>query len=231
MIEINLLPREYRKRATPFSLDRKWMYIAGAVCLIMAMLVGLTYHKKHQLAKLDKKIESVRKQRMALNEDIKLIDGLTELKQKLLTRMNAIEELDGNRGMWVSILEDLASRVPEMMWLTAFAEEAPQAQKSAKRKPRRTAAAAAEDSVEAKPVEKITRIEGFAYTLNSIASFIVSIMKSDYLEDVSLAYARQETIGEIAAYSFKIECKINRDAWLRDNYQPEKTLTSPLAEK
>jgi Tfp pilus assembly protein PilN len=230
MIEVNLLPREYRKRATPFHLDRKWMYVGGAVCIVFLILVGLTYQKKHQITELDKKITSVRKQRMALNEDIKLIDGLTELKQKLLTRMNAIEELDGNRGMWVSILEDLASRVPEMMWLTGFAEEAPKEDKSKKRKPR-GGINTAQDSLPAKPVEKVTRIEGFAYTLNSIASFIVSMMKSDYLEDVSLAYARQENVGEISAYNFKIECKINRDAWLRENYQPEKTFTSPLADK
>ena len=94
MIEVNLLPREYRKRATPFHFDKKLMYAGGAVAVVFLLLVGVTIYKQHSINTLDKKIVSIEKQRKALDKDIRLIDNLTDLKQKLLTRMAGIETLD-----------------------------------------------------------------------------------------------------------------------------------------
>jgi len=233
MIEINLLPKEYRKRATPFHFDKKWIYTGAAVVMVFLLLAGLTVYKKHSITKLDDKIASVKKQRMALQKDIRLIDDLTVLKQNLLTRMSAIENLDRNRGMWVSIMEDLSTRIPELLWVTKMVEEKPEQPKASKRRPRgRTKDQAEADSVQvAEPTRRKAYIEGFAYTLNSVASFLVNIMKSDYFLDVELAYARQENVQDIAAYNFRINCVVDYEAWLRNDYQPEKNFSSPLAEQ
>ncbi len=233
MIEINLLPKEYRKRATPFHFNKKWIYAGAAVVFVFLLLAGLTIYKKHSITSLDEKIASVKKQRLALSKDIKLIDDLTDLKQKLLTRMTAIENLDKNRGMWVSIMEDLSNRVPELLWLTKLVEQKPEQPKPTKRRPRgRTQQEAEADSVQvAEPTKKQAYIEGYAYTLNSIASFLVNVMKSDYFLDVELAYAKQENVKDIAAYNFRINCVVDYEAWLRYDYQPEKSFSSPLAEQ
>jgi Tfp pilus assembly protein PilN len=234
MIEINLLPREYRKRSNPLHFDKKWIYVGSAVVVMFALLFGLTFLKTHNIAKLEKKIASIQKQRTALDKDIRLIDNLTDLKQKLLTRMTAIEKLDKTRGMWVSILEDLNTRVPEMLWLTDIKEEQPVVVKAKnKRAPKKSKPKndVKVDSTTVAPKKKTTTIEGYAYTLSSIASFLVSMVKSDYFEDIKLTYARQEALENIAAYDFKINCVINYDAWLEEKYQPENIMTSPLAKQ
>jgi len=231
MIEINLLPKELRKRAHPFHFDKKWVYGAAAVGFLFVVLFGVTFLKKHKISQLENKITTVQKQRKALEKDIRLIDGLTDIKQKLLTRMSAIEQLDQNRGMWVTILEDFSSRIPEMLWVTDFAEETPKVDKKKDRKPTRNRSGMQEekDTIEV-PVKRITKVEGYAYTLNSIASFMVGLMKSDFFQDVQLTFARQEKVEDISAYKYRINCVVNYDVWLSKEYQPEKTLSSPLAE-
>jgi Tfp pilus assembly protein PilN len=234
MIEINLLPKEYRRRATPLHFDKKWIYAGAAVCVVFLLLAGMTFYKKHTINDLDKKIVSVQKQRRALDKDIKLIDGLTDLKQKLLTRLSAIEKLDVNRGMWVAILEDLSTRIPELLWLTSVSEEDPLKKQATQRKkanPKNLGQMEA-DTVEVKlPSKRPAVIEGYAYTLNSIASFLVGIMKSEFFDDIELAYARQEEFQNLAAYNFKINCVVDYDAWLKEEYQPEVSVSSPLADQ
>jgi len=233
MIEVNLLPKEYRKRATPFHFDKKLMYAGGAVAVVFLLLVSFTIYKKHSINTLDKKIVSIERQRKALDKDIRLIDNLTDLKQKLLTRMAGIETLDRSRGMWVSILEDLSSRVPELLWLTDISDEKPKEVKANQRKPikdRKKNKDKDEAEEKAAPKKQITNVEGYAYTLNSIASFFIGMMKSEYFDDVELAYAKQEKLDEVSAYKFKISCVVDQQSWLNENFQPEQTLTSPLAE-
>jgi Tfp pilus assembly protein PilN len=234
MIEINLLPKEYRRRATPLHFNKKWIYAGAAVCLVFLLLSGLTFYKKHTIKELDQKIVSVQKQRMALNKDIKLIDGLTDLKQKLLTRLSAIEKLDVNRGMWVAIMEDLSTRIPELLWLTNVSEQSPKKEAANNRKkmnPKNLGQQEADTTEVKLPSKRPAVIEGYAYTLNSIASFLVGIMKSDYFDDIELAYARQEAIQQLAAYNFRINCVVDYDAWLKEEYQPEVNVSSPLADQ
>lgn len=234
MIQINLLPKEYRRRVRPFQFDKKWIYATAAVGLVFALLFSLTIYKKHKISTLNKKIVSVQRQRRALEKDIKLIDGLTELKQKLMTRMTAIENLDKNRGMWVSIMEDLSTHIPELLWLTGVSEEQPKAEKNRSKKPTKAnikkSAEAEADSTAVAPRKKATNIDGYAYTLNSVASFMVGLMKSDYFKDIELAYAKQESMENIAAYNFRITCVIDYEVWMNETYQPENTMPSPLAE-
>jgi len=202
--------------------------------MVFVLLAGMTFYKKQMIKNMDKKIASAQRERISLEKDIKLIDGLTDLKQKLLTRLSAIEKLDMNRGMWVTIMEDLSSRVPELLWLTNVSEEDLQKKMAQERKAGnpRNLGQAAQDTVEVTlPSRRPAVIEGYAYTLNSIASFLVGVMKSEYFDDIELAYARQENIEDLAAYNFKINCVVDYDAWLKEEYQPEVSVSSPLADQ
>ncbi|NIP43544.1 MAG: PilN domain-containing protein [candidate division Zixibacteria bacterium] len=234
MIEINLLPKEYRRRATPLHFNKKWLYAGAAVCLVFVLLAGMTFYKQQMIRNMDKKIVAAQKERMSLQKDIKLIDNLTNLKQNLLTRLSAIEKLDMDRGMWVAIMEDLSSRVPELLWLTNVSEEDLRQKAAEQRKANnpRNLGQAVQDTVEFQmPSRRPAVIEGYAYTLNSIASFLVGVMKSEYFDDIELAYARQENVEDLDAYNFKINCVVDYDAWLKEEYQPEVSVSSPLADQ
>ena len=98
MIEVNLLPKEYRKRATTFRFDKRVIYSAIGAGAIVLLLVAVTFQQNYQLSSLDQNIAKASAEKLSLQEDIKLIDGLTELKEKIILRMKAIEKLDRYRS-------------------------------------------------------------------------------------------------------------------------------------
>jgi Tfp pilus assembly protein PilN len=236
MIEINLLPKEYRKRARTFHLEKKAVYAAIGALGIVVLFAVVTFYQHYQLSSLDEKIALANSQRMRLQEDIKVIDGLTELKEKILVRMESIERLDRHRAVWVDVMQDLNQRIPDYMWLTRVAEMRgdPKAKLAAKAKniPGQQAADTVPQVAEfvfAKPVP--TEIEGYAFTLSSIASFLVGLTKSDYFDNISLAFAKQEEVTGINAYKFKVGCDLVFDRALDKSAPLEDVSVPTIAEK
>jgi len=235
MIEINLLPKEHRKRARTFHLEKKSIYVAAGVASVVLLFAVVTFYQHYQLSSLDEKMALANTQRMRLQEDIRLIDGLTELKEKILTRMESIERLDRHRAVWVDVLQDLNQRVPDFLWLTRVAEIRENARaKAAKAKqvPGQQAAdtiAHVAEFVFAKPVP--TEMEGYAFTLSSIASFLVGLTKSDYFENINLSFAKQEDVTGINAYKFKVGCDLVFQRALDKSAPIEDVWVPTIAEK
>lgn len=234
MIEINLLPKEYRKRARTFHLEKKSVYVVAGVVGIVLLFAVVTFYQHYQLSSLDEKIALANTQRLRLQEDIRLIDGLTELKEKILTRMESIERLDRHRAVWVDVLQDLNQRVPDFLWLTRVAEIREDAR--AKAKPKQVPGQQAVDTIPqvaefvfAKPVP--TEMEGYAFTLSSIASFLVGLTKSDYFENIDLSFAKQEDVTGINAYKFKVGCDLVFQRALDKSAPIEDVWVPTIAEK
>ncbi len=234
MIEVNLLPKEYRKRATTFRFDKRVIYSAIGAGVIVLLLAAVTFHQKYQLSSLDQNIAKASAEKLRLQDDIKLIDGLTELKEKIILRMEAIEKLDRYRSTWVNVLQDLNVRVPDFLWLTRVAgsEEVGGVQPV----PRNVPGQEAVDTTQTKefimfekPVPTV--IEGYAFTLNSVASLLVGLMKSDYFDNINLALAKEEEVTGISAYKFRLKCDLVFDKAL-DQMEPMKDVWSPtIAER
>jgi Tfp pilus assembly protein PilN len=150
---------------------------------------------------------------------------LTEVKGKILARVDAIEKLDHRRNFYINMLEDLDSRIPEYLWMTGFTETPGGPPPGASNEPARstpgnTATAAPKDSVPANPGIGTASVEGYAFSLNAIGTFIISMMKSDFFHNVRLDRAKAEDIGNVTAYSFKLTCQINYDAHMAtDEYE------------
>jgi Tfp pilus assembly protein PilN len=227
MIEINLLPKEYKKRTNVLSFDKKALYIGIAAAALVVVMGGLTFYQSTQLSRLNKLITKARMEENRYKKDIAVIDALTEVKAKILARVDAIEKLDHRRTFYISLLEDLNSRLPEYLWMTGFTEmpagSAPQggAQPGGKSQPGNATKPAAAPAQAATPTEQPAiagpntgnvQIEGFAFSLNSIGSFIIGLMKSDFFRNVKLDRAVAEDVGTVTAYNFKVSCEINYDA-------------------
>ena len=65
MIEINLLPKGYRKKAVSLSFGKTGFYAVAAAAGIILMLLAVTVYQKSQLASLDENIQKA-KQRAAM---------------------------------------------------------------------------------------------------------------------------------------------------------------------
>ena len=199
MIEINLLPKEYLKRSFDFSLGKTGVYvIAGAVGVVL-MLIGVTIYQLHQLETLDSNIERARERAAMLQKDIQLVEALEDVKQKITRRMAAVEKLDRNRSVWVRILEDLSADIPEFVWLHRL-DEVTQGSTAVKDT---TKAAVVSDQV------KQAELEGHAFTLNSVANFMINLMRSDYFDNVELVSTNEVELEGHKAYNFLVKCDMH----------------------
>jgi len=196
-IEINLLPRELRKKNQVITIDKSITYLAAVVVALVLLFVTISVLQNIRLKSLDGKIEEAQKRTDQLRANIELVDALTQVKDKILQRMSAIETLDRSRSVWVRVMEDLSKRVPEYLWLSLLKEE--DSGIVSKTDSVKSTQAAPPES----PVRKVT-IEGYSYSLNSLAAFLIQLMQSQYFKNMDLQYVKKADVKEIKTYNFQL---------------------------
>ncbi len=223
MIEINLLPKDYLKGGRAISFGKMGLYaVAGAAAMIV-MMVALAFYQMRQLDNLQTNIERANERASMLQKDIRVVDALTDVKEKINRRMRAVERLDRHRSVWVRILENVAADVPEFVWLAAFKEKPDEGADKAKTgslsntlsqgtsQPAKPAAPVDLRGQDTLPAFRPVEIEGYSYTLNSLAAFMIALMRSDFFDRVELVKS-EETIfpgGDEKAYNFIVSCNVH----------------------
>lgn len=118
MTRINLLPwRETHRIET-----NKEFYVAMGLCMCLAGAVGFAGFKY-----VDEQVnfQTQRNQRLnseiaMLQEELKEIKELEETKNNLLARMEIIQQLQGQRPQIVHTFHEIASRLPDGIYLTSM---------------------------------------------------------------------------------------------------------------
>lgn len=205
MIEINLLPKELRKRKGLFTLKKNTAYLLGAGGVLILLLIFITIIQGVRTQGLNRKIAEAQKRKEELKESIRLVDALGELKNKILQRLSAIESLDKDRSTWIEIMEDLSSRVPDYLWLTTFKENPPVVPSAAEAQTTATQEGTV-DTLKQVPsaLGKTVTIEGYSFSLNSLATFMINLMRSEYFKNVELGYIKLAELEKQKAYSFQL---------------------------
>lgn len=211
MIEINLLPKQYLKSSRSFSFGKTGLYAAAAAAGVVLMLVGISFYQIYQLGRLESDIEKARARAAVLQKDIQIVDALTQVKGKIAERMEAVEKLDRNRSAWVRVLEDVARDVPEFVWLGVFREMPLDVKSAAADKTRKTPAdTTAQMASNGPPSMRQVEIEGYAFTLNALAAFMINLMRSDYFDEVELVSTEEKKFQEKEkAYNFRLGCNVH----------------------
>lgn len=215
MIEINLLPKNYLKGSRTISLGKVGMYVIAAAAGVVLMLAGITLYQVYQLRSLETNIQRANQRAAMLQRDIKLVDALTDVKQKVQERMSAVERLDRHRSVWVRIMEDIASDVPEFVWLAVYKEQAiaAPAKETTKttNKNNQAKQKQANEPAAALPDVRQVEIEGYAFTLNALASFMINMMRSDYFDEVELVSTKETKFNtdKEKAYNFVVSCNVH----------------------
>jgi len=200
MININLLPKQFSKRSGGFSLGKHGVYTIIAGIGVLLMFGAVTGWQLYKIDELEGQMQIARARTIQLEKDIRLVDALMDIKVKITNRLEAVERLDRHRSAWVKILEDLSKDVPDFIWLSRFTEIE---QKNAAADS--TASRSAILASEVKPAE----IEGFGFTLNALASFMIKLMRSDYFDEIDLVNTEEFTFGKQKAYNFKLSCNVH----------------------
>lgn len=215
MIEINLLPKDLRKGKGVFTFKKNTAYLLGAGGVILVLLIFISILQGVKLRTLNHKIADGQKRKEELKESIRLVDALGELKTKILQRLSAIEALDRDRSTWVDIMEDLDSRVPDYLWLSSFKEVPPPAAPPAAPVTQNPEGEMADTLRKAQaptqppPVlgRKVT-IEGYTFSLNSLATFMINLMRSSYFKNIELSYVKLAELEKQKAYSFQLTSEL-----------------------
>jgi Tfp pilus assembly protein PilN len=196
MIEINLLPKELKKKGRGFAFDKSLIYLGTLAGILIALFVVVSIFQSLKLKALNKRIAEAKKRTEELRKTIELVDALTDVKDKIMRRMSAIEILDKNRATWIYVLEDLSQRVPDYLWLSLLKEEGvPEPQAGGK----------ADTSRQTTSVPTPTRkmsIEGYTYSVNSLALFLIQLTKSDYFKNVELKFIKKSEMEKQKTFSF-----------------------------
>ncbi len=210
MIEINLLPKKYRKSDSGFKLGKvEVLSIAAAAAIVLAM-AGITWYQVKQVATLERDITEAQKRTQQLSSDIRLVDGLLDMKQKIAERMQAVERLDRHRGVWVRIMEDLTQRVPDFVWLAEIKEVVDDKTKKVKTTTAWNGQIVTDTTASTKKAPEVDpnvhpmEIQGYSFTLNALASFMIKLMRSNYFTDVDLVYAKESVLDKKRAFEFKL---------------------------
>lgn len=198
MIQINLLPKEFRKKTGSLSIGKTGYYAIGAVAGVILTIAAISFFQMAQLRELDEKMEIAKFRTQQLRKDIAVVDALIDVKEKIVKRMEAIDKLDQHRTVWVRILEDVSRRIPEFMWLSVFNEEGTKAPVSD-----------TTSKAQAQPTTRPVKIEGYAFTLNSLANFMIKIMRSNFFSDIEMASTEEVQFQEQKAYTFKINATLH----------------------
>ncbi len=206
MIEINLLPKELRKRGRTFTLGKSTLYLLGGGAAIIALMILMTTFQSLKLKNLDKRIMEAERKREQLRENIQMVDAIGQLKTNILKRMAAIENLDKNRSTWIEVLQDLSDRVPEYVWLSSF-KETHQALPAVEKTPPDQAKASldtlAQVAQEQAFVSQVT-IDGYSHSINNLAILMINLMRSDYFKNIELNFVKAEALKNQKIFTFQL---------------------------
>jgi Tfp pilus assembly protein PilN len=219
MIQINLLPREMRKATGRAALGKTGYYAIGAAAAVILMIAGVTFFQAFQLTDLGQKMEVARFRTEQLQKDIAVVDALIDVKAKIMQRMDAVNRLDRHRTVWVRILEDVSQRVPEFTWLGLLKETEPKkvvaaapatgANKPATAADNQPTVAEEIPAAGSQPLTRPVEIEGFAFTLNSLANFMINLMQSHFFSDVEMASVEEVQFEKQKAYAYKLTATLH----------------------
>ena len=211
MIEVNLLPKDYRKGGRGLSLGKSGIYIMAAAAGVVVVLIAITFYQMSQLSDLKTKIEQANQRASLLRQDIRLVDALMDVKQKIHDRIDAVEKLDRHRSAWVRILEDVSRNTPEFVWLDKF-EEVEQGKLAAKNdkegKQKDKNDEAVEEPAE-NPSVRPVKVCGYAFTLNALAATMIKMMRSDYFDNVELIESKDTVYAGEKAYKFELSANVH----------------------
>lgn len=203
MIEINLLPKDLQRKGFSFKLDKNIVLVlSGCVAVLGAMYLYSFVFQAQKYANLEKQLQISKAESARYAPEIAKIDEISTKKEQILARMSSIQVLDKNREYWVTLMQDLSGRVPEYVWLTAV-----------KQAPANTPPAAGAQNVQPPPAQaqvavSKSSIEGYSFSLNALATFLIRLKKSDMFDNVEIASIKLQQMDKANAYNFRLTCDL-----------------------
>lgn len=176
MTRINLLPwREERRQ----ELKRQFFVILFGMALIGAGCVYLVeLNVQGQIENQRKRNDFVASETKKLDAQIKEIEELKKKRERLVERMNVIQDLQGNRPVIVHVFDQMAKTIPDGVFYKSVSAQG----------------------------DKFT-IQGLAEANNRVSNLMRNLNSSPMFENPSLSNVTAEERGDEVWSSFSLSVK------------------------
>lgn len=173
MIRINLLPvREARRKA---DLRQQMMMIGASAIASLVLAVGAHQVVRAQVSATNRRIEQLNVQLAQFKPQQEQVDAYKAKKADIEQKLQVIERLERSRSGPVHILDELASRTPERVWLTTMV--------------------ASGGTIE---------LKGMSLDNELVAQFLTDLNASPYFANVELKETELQTVEALKLNTFRI---------------------------
>ncbi len=177
MISINLLPvREAKKRETEL---KQVLVIGGVLGGTLLLIIAIHLVIVGRISSVNSQVQTTQAE---IDELSKVIGNVAEYKKSkadIEEKLSIIKTLDANRGGPVRVLDEIASRLPEKVWLTRLNES-----------------------------NGSLSLEGLSIDNETIAAYMTKLEESPYFENVELERSELEVGGPVKLNRFTISCSV-----------------------
>lgn len=189
LIEINLLPAEYRIHRRTIKLQREVVY---PILLLLICAVAFTFWSfglSFEVSRLKNEINALDR-RIQQNKPIQNeINALRNNKNIIQEKIRALERISVNKEKWVSLMEIISGNLPRYSWLTSVKEQ--------------------------NSMPPVLHIEGQTYSFPDVANYMSNLLKSEYVQGIELSNIEQIN-PQLGIYKFSLVCTVNPDIKLND---------------
>lgn len=118
---INLLPWRAERRQQ--KQKEFYVMLAGALVLGVGIVYGVDQHYRGQIDYQERRNELLREEISKLDDRLEEIDELKDTKQRLINRMEVIQDLQKGRPQIVHLFEQFVATLPEGLYLKSIDED------------------------------------------------------------------------------------------------------------
>jgi len=177
VIRINLLPvREARRKA---DLRQQFALIAAAAVGSLVLAAGFHQFVRSSITSANRRVETLKTQLAQFKPQQEQVDAFKAKKADIEQKLAVIDRLEKSRSGPVHILDELASRTPERVWLTTLSATGGKIQ-----------------------------LEGMSLDNELVALFLTALNDSAYFANVELKETELKTVDELKLNTFKIVAQL-----------------------
>ncbi|MCK6550645.1 PilN domain-containing protein [Myxococcota bacterium] len=179
MIRINLLPvRQTKKRET---VQQQLLAFVGVIILTILGCIAWTAYNSREASNRRDEIANRQKELAQLDKIIGEVNEFTTKKKELEDKLKVIDQLKKGKTGPVRALDDLATEIPNRVWLTKVDEKS----------------------------GSVT-LDGVAIDHEDVSAFMKALQKSKYFSNIVLGYSKKTTDqAGTTLYEFKITCRVD----------------------
>jgi len=181
MIRINLLP--IRKTQKTKSVQQQLLVAVGIVITTIIASIVWTAAVSSQAEEKKQKVAEKTQELKQLDKIIGEVNEFTAKKEELEEKLEVIENLRKSKTGPVKALDDLASEIPNRVWLGEINE-----------------------------TDGSVTIKGSAIDPEDVSAFMKALQRSQFYSQVDLTFSKARREGNITLYDFEVMARVDYSA-------------------